>query len=60
MAVMPKQNRAFWKSKLDANRERDERRVAELHQLGWRVFTVWECELDVQRLDQLVREIRRP
>jgi DNA mismatch endonuclease, patch repair protein len=53
-AVMPKQNRAFWKEKLGRNRDRDRRRVAALEAAGWRVFIVWECELTVRRLDGLL------
>lgn len=41
----PQTNEAFWKAKLDANAERDIRVNAALKKLGWRVLTVWECEL---------------
>lgn len=43
-AYMPASNRAFWQSKLGANAERDRRKDEALRALGWRVFTVWECE----------------
>jgi DNA mismatch endonuclease, patch repair protein len=58
LAVMPKQNRAFWKEKLGANQERDRRRVADLEAAQWRVFTIWECELTSRRLENLARRIR--
>src|SRR5690606_21219801 len=45
LAVLPKSRIDFWKSKLEGNRARDERRALELKALGWEVFTVWECEL---------------
>lgn len=41
----PENNGAFWKTKLDGNAERDMRVKAALKKLGWRVLTVWECEL---------------
>jgi DNA mismatch endonuclease (patch repair protein) len=41
----PQGNEAFWKTKLEANAERDMRMKAALKMLGWRVLTVWECEL---------------
>lgn len=44
-ATTPKRNREFWEAKLAANRARDERVVAELRAAGWRVETIWECEL---------------
>ncbi|MBK7831962.1 MAG: DNA mismatch endonuclease Vsr [Gemmatimonadetes bacterium] len=44
-ATTPKRNREFWEAKLAANRARDQRAVAQLRDAGWRVETVWECEL---------------
>lgn len=57
-ASTPKNNAAFWRAKLDGNALRDKRHRRELARLGWRVFTVWECELDEQRLLRLVRRIQ--
>ena len=45
IASMPKSNAAFWQEKFDRNVARDARVRGELHAAGWRVFTVWECEL---------------
>jgi DNA mismatch endonuclease (patch repair protein) len=44
-ARVPKANRDYWLSKVGRNRERDLRNRAALAALGWRVETVWECEL---------------
>ena len=44
-ARVPKTNREYWVGKVAGNRARDERSRAELAALGWRVETVWECEL---------------
>jgi DNA mismatch endonuclease (patch repair protein) len=41
----PGSNKAFWQVKLDGNFARDNRVKKELIKLGWRVLTVWECEL---------------
>jgi len=35
----------FWKNKLNANAERDLKKLAECQSLGWRTLTVWECIL---------------
>lgn len=35
----------YWGPKLEANKARDERNVTELESLGWKSFTVWQCEL---------------
>ena len=42
---MPKQNRDYWLAKVARNRARDASTRAELEALGWRVETIWECEL---------------
>jgi len=44
-ARVPKQNRDYWTAKVDRNRVRDARAEAALSEAGWRVETVWECEL---------------
>lgn len=44
IATTPKSNVDFWRAKFEANVARDQRNVASLESLGWRVFTVWECE----------------
>ena len=41
----PKTNTEFWKKKIAANVERDNRVQHQLSKLGWAVFVVWECEL---------------
>ena len=42
---LPTSNVAYWSDKLRANTRRDRLRAAALRRLGWRVWTVWECEL---------------
>ena len=60
--VLPSSNQNYWLPKLKANADRDKRNNSRLHELGWRVITVWECELkksaSVARLQSLVEEIR--
>ncbi len=43
--VWPKNNAEFWKNKILANKERDKIAIKNLNQIGWRVITIWECEL---------------
>lgn len=40
---MPATREAFWRTKIQGNRERDRRTHQELIERGWRVLTVWEC-----------------
>lgn len=43
-ATAPKNNAAWWREKLDANRARDLRNTLSLEQLGWTVVRIWEHE----------------
>ena len=52
LATVPKTNRAFWVEKLTANRARDATKAQALRKLGYKVVTVWQCELDDPRLPQ--------
>lgn len=42
---LPKSRLEYWQPKIQANRERDRRKEAALSASGWRVATVWQCEL---------------
>lgn len=44
-ARVPKANRDYWVGKVGRNRVRDVTARERLRALGWRVETVWECEL---------------
>lgn len=44
-ARVPKANRDYWLAKVARNRERDVASRAALEAAGWRVETIWECEL---------------
>lgn len=41
----PKSRPDFWRQKITANSDRDRKVASQLDSLGWRVETVWECEL---------------
>jgi DNA mismatch endonuclease (patch repair protein) len=44
-ARVPQQNRDYWLGKVGRNRQRDIASRAALEAQGWRVETIWECEL---------------
>ena len=46
IATTPKSNTPFWTSKFENNVARDRRDLEALRGLGWKVFVVWECELN--------------
>jgi DNA mismatch endonuclease (patch repair protein) len=55
-ARVPKDNRDYWVGKVARNRARDERSRDALAALGWRVETIWECDLkDAAALDARLR-----
>jgi DNA mismatch endonuclease (patch repair protein) len=41
----PRTNEAYWEAKVARNRARDAGKLAALEAAGWRVLTLWECEL---------------
>lgn len=41
----PRSNQDYWLPKIARNRSRDELKENELTELGWKVLTIWECEL---------------
>lgn len=42
---LPKSGLDYWGQKIEANRQRDARKEAELRDAGWDVLTVWQCEI---------------
>jgi DNA mismatch endonuclease (patch repair protein) len=53
----PKKNAEYWRLKIEANQERDSRVAEQLTALGYRVLTVWECEIkkDINACVRLTR-----
>ena len=43
---MPKANAAFWKAKFVGNMARDTANTHALRSAGWKVLTLWECEIE--------------
>src|SRR5690348_5185571 len=58
-AATPSSNAAFWKRKFAENVGRDEAVRKALRKAGWRVLTVWECQLRESRLHSLAKRIKR-
>lgn len=57
LARLPKSRPEFWLPKLEANRLRDRRTAASLRRGGWRVKTVWECEITTRNLPRLTKSV---
>ncbi|WP_291137132.1 very short patch repair endonuclease [Erythrobacter sp.] len=46
---LPKSNQGYWRAKIRANRDRDDRNASSLAEMGWDSLTVWQCELREER-----------
>jgi DNA mismatch endonuclease, patch repair protein len=53
---IPKTNRKYWRRKLLANIERDQKIHKLLRSNGWKVILVWECELS-QELENTIKYV---
>lgn len=53
---IPETRTDWWKQKLYANKERDEKHIQKLEEMGWSVIVVWECEL---KNDKAIETLRR-
>ena len=57
----PSSNQAYWGPKLTRNVERDATAKSALARMGWRVLTIWECEIGAPDLgDRIGRFLRVP
>lgn len=59
----PQSNIEYWVPKIEANQERDARKIAELKKCGWHVIVIWQCEINTVakrniRLPILLDEIK--
>lgn len=61
--VVPKTNVKFWQEKVARNRRRDAAVTLRLQSRGWKVITVWECELDpshrAETISSLIDQIKK-
>lgn len=54
---MPKSNVEFWERKIERNRQRDASNRIALEAEGWKVLTVWECQLTKARREETLRRL---
>jgi DNA mismatch endonuclease (patch repair protein) len=47
----------YWTPKIERNAERDKIQKKMLKKLGWKVLTIWECELkNVSKLEKKIQK----
>jgi DNA mismatch endonuclease (patch repair protein) len=60
--VVPKTRTKWWVNKIEGNRLTDKRNNAQLRKAGWKIITLWECQLRpkivLKTLPKLETEIR--
>jgi len=56
---IPKTRIEYWKPKLTGNVKRDKRNEMELKKLGWKVLTLWECEVESAATLRRIRSFLR-
>ena len=54
---LPTTNTDFWVPKIEGNRKRDQRKEEALRESGWRVFTVWQCELGSDKCENRLTDL---
>lgn len=52
----PTSNVEFWNEKLDRNIVRDNQKESELKNSGWKVLTLWDCE--IKNEDSLIEKVK--
>ncbi|MFG6386534.1 MAG: very short patch repair endonuclease [Muribaculaceae bacterium] len=61
-ATIPVNNHDFWQRKISGNVERDKINIAKLHEMGWRVIEIWQCQLKSKNkeitLSNLITELQ--
>lgn len=55
--VVPKSNTEFWLTKIERNKERDQQNYKDLHDAGWHVIIIWECQLKKSIIDSTMYDV---
>lgn len=55
--ILPKTRTDWWKDKIDRTIEKDAINNAELKNEGWRVLTIWECQLKKDKIEKTFSNI---
>ncbi len=55
--VIPKTRTEWWLNKINATKKRDSLKMKELEALNWRVKVIWECELKLDKRNQILNDL---
>ena len=56
--TIPKTRTEFWLTKISDTQKRDREAESQLNELGWKVVTVWECQLKGLELSQTLNSLK--
>lgn len=60
--VVPKTRTEWWLNKINSNKKKDTESFYALNKKGWKVITIWECELKpntkAKKLKSIIREFQ--
>jgi len=55
---IPKTNTNYWTEKITRNKERDKNNVIQILSMGWKVMTIWDCEIQQKgNIESLTQKI---
>lgn len=57
--VLPKTNAVFWENKIRQTQQRDASAILALHNIGWKIIVIWECELLSEMYTETIKKIIR-
>lgn len=55
--TLPKTNTEWWLNKIKDTQKRDKEKEIELNVAGWRVITIWECELKPRKREATLKDL---
>ena len=58
-ARIPATRQDYWLPKLARNIDRDRKNMTALHDIGWHVVVIWECQINPRHLRSLAASIKR-
>ncbi len=56
--VVPKTRTEWWLTKIKATQKRDREAEIQLNVLGWKVITLWECQLKNKSIDRTLNYLK--
>ena len=54
---IPQSNQEYWVNKIKRNQERDQKNYQLLHDNGWQVIVIWECQLTPKHIEETMLRV---